>query len=808
LVYCNLANTYEMRSVYDTALIYYTKALTISQSINDNNGIAMSCYNLATFYYSQSQYDISFNYAQKAANYYLKCNNLIDIVNPYRLIGVVYRDRGYNDSAYYFFKKCYSIYSKNHNLKGIAIISNTIGGFFFHVGNYDSAQFYYKKGIDISIQFSDKEGTAVGYANLSRICRDKGDYTKAIEFINKAIEIFKENGQKKRLVLCYNILGTIYYYSGNNIIALEANIQSLKICEELKDTTNIVYAYCNIADIHIVQQNFSEALAIYEKTCKILTKIDDKINLASSYYSIGEIYLKQKKYKQSFEYQTKALKLRIAINDSSGIASSYTGLGEIFYEQNQIDSALKYFRQSLFIFTQSKTKGFIASNNVEIALCYLKLQKYNLAIAFAEKGYVTAKEIGGLETIKNASDILSQAYSKTENYKKAYYYSAIFKSASDSLFNKENTKRLTSMEMQFEYDKKQKVQAIEQLKKDNEQKEKFQRQKTFSIIFTIAFVLMLILAIVIFRSYQRKQKDYLIISQQKEEIITQRDDILDKNEMLLQKNEEITAQSEEITVQRDSLHHQKQEIISSIMYAQKIQRAVLPSAALFAENLPEHFVLFKPRDIVSGDFYWLKQIKNFIILATADCTGHGVPGAFMSMLGISLLNEIVNKSRMDSSGEILNNLRKKIKTVLHQDGKDLEQKDGMDIALCIYDLSNYTMQYSGAYNSLYLVRENKLIEYKADKQPCAVFLKENDFTTNHINLQKNDIVYTFTDGYFDQIGGSESRKYMSKNFRSFLLEISHHPMNEQQILLDNNIESWKNNHDQIDDITIVGVKIT
>jgi serine phosphatase RsbU (regulator of sigma subunit)/ligand-binding sensor domain-containing protein len=297
------------------------------------------------------------------------------------------------------------------------------------------------------------------------------------------------------------------------------------------------------------------------------------------------------------------------------------------------------------------------------------------------------------------------------------------------------------------------------------------------------------------------------IQQQNEEITTQRDDIMEKNEILHQQNEEIKTQTEEISAQRDALSHQKNEIISSIQYAKKIQDAVLPNPEIFKENLPEHFVLFKPKDIVSGDFYWMKRIKNFVVLATADCTGHGVPGAFMSMLGISLLNEVTGKSRMDSSGEILNHLRKKIKTVLRQEGKDMEQKDGMDIALCIYDFENYTLQYSGAYNPLYVVRNNTLTEYKADRQPCAVHIIENDFTTHEIQIQKNDIIYSFSDGYSDQYGGENNRKYMSKNFREYLLKISHEPMEKQKELLDNNIETWKNDREQIDDITVIGVKI-
>jgi len=289
-----------------------------------------------------------------------------------------------------------------------------------------------------------------------------------------------------------------------------------------------------------------------------------------------------------------------------------------------------------------------------------------------------------------------------------------------------------------------------------------------------------------------------------------------------QQKEEILAQSEEIATQRDALSNKKNEIISSIQYAQRIQNAVLQNNESFKQYFAEYFILFKPRDIVSGDFYWLRKVKNYVLLATADCTGHGVPGAFMSILGISLLNEIVSKNLVESAGEILNNLRRKIKTILHQQGFDTDQKDGMDIAICMYDFDNMTMQYAGAYNSIYLVRQKKnlpstekttdiniadLIEYKADKQPCAVHILESDFATQNILLQKGDIIYTFSDGFSDQRGGIKNKKYLSKNFRNYLLQICSEPLEKQKDLLELNIENWKNNREQIDDITVVGVKI-
>ncbi len=258
---------------------------------------------------------------------------------------------------------------------------------------------------------------------------------------------------------------------------------------------------------------------------------------------------------------------------------------------------------------------------------------------------------------------------------------------------------------------------------------------------------------------------------------------------------------------------QKEEIIASINYAKKIQKAVLPSKELADKILNEQFVFFKPRDIVSGDFYWIKQIMNFSIVVTADCTGHGVPGAFLSMLGSSFLNEIVTKQRLDNPGEMQDKLRNKIKKSLNQTGQKREQKDGMDMSLYIVDNETRELQFSGAYNPIYIVREEnndkELIQLSADRQPIGIYTKETKFSTQKFQLQENDCVYSFTDGFADQFGGNSGfTKYKSKRFKELLLKVSSKSMIEQKEILDKEFYEWKGNTGQLDDILVIGVRVT
>jgi len=231
----------------------------------------------------------------------------------------------------------------------------------------------------------------------------------------------------------------------------------------------------------------------------------------------------------------------------------------------------------------------------------------------------------------------------------------------------------------------------------------------------------------------------------------------------------------------------------------------------------DHFVFFKPRDIVSGDFYWVKKIKTFSFIIVADCTGHGVPGAFMSMLGSSFLNEIVTSRTLDSAGEVLNRLRHKVKKSLHQKGEEGEQKDGMDISLMIIDWESLEMQFAGAYNSLYIVRNNggqtseeanyEIIKLKADRQPIGIYIHEKDFTNHSFQLQKGDTLYALSDGYVDQFGGDTGGKFKSGRFQKLLLSFQDKSMEEQKHILGRTFTKWKRDIEQIDDVLIIGMRI-
>lgn len=287
-----------------------------------------------------------------------------------------------------------------------------------------------------------------------------------------------------------------------------------------------------------------------------------------------------------------------------------------------------------------------------------------------------------------------------------------------------------------------------------------------------------------------------------------------QKDLIKKQNEELLNINEKIKTLATQLKVKNKDLLASIHYAKFIQRATLPNETYISQFLPENFIFYKPKDIVSGDFYWIKQVQNQILIAVADCTGHGVPGALLSMLGITYLNEIVlnyPKTSQIKASDILDRLRIRVEETLNLDNQKLT-RDGMDIALCVIDVNTKIMQYSGAHNPIYIVRyetgKKELFRYKADRMPVGAHLKEKPFTNHPIQLHDNDLIYMFSDGFSDQLGGAHGNKYFTSHFRELLLDISDKPMQEQKEILFLEHEDWKGYYKQIDDILVLGFKIS
>ncbi|MGD0755521.1 MAG: YfiR/HmsC family protein [Bacteroidales bacterium] len=338
----------------------------------------------------------------------------------------------------------------------------------------------------------------------------------------------------------------------------------------------------------------------------------------------------------------------------------------------------------------------------------------------------------------------------------------------------------------------------EQLKRISEQDSKIKVQleaieKQKLVLYFVLFALLLVsfLGYYIYRGYKIKKEANIKLEE--------------KNRTISMQKDEIEKQRDLAAAQRDQIGYQKRHIEDSIMYAKRIQTALIPSLELFSDKL-EHFVLYKPLAIVSGDFYWVSAQSNPQVIISADCTGHGVPGAFMSMLGVTLLNEIINGKHILMPDQIIETLRQGIIKSLKQVAEEDSIKDGMDIAVCVVDFDKNILWYAGANSPLYHIRGGELTHYRADKMPVAIHYRMEPFTLHKIDLQKGDAFYIFSDGFADQFGGPKQKKFMSMQLRETLVAMAGMPMLKQGERLNEIFEEWRGDSPQIDDVTLIGVR--
>ena len=702
----------------------------------------------------------------------------------------------------------------SHDTIRIHLLNEEIG-YSFERKDPDSAIFYYEKAIALSnknlseigntntqlkTDFLKLKSNAIRYIGI--VLYEQGAYDKAIQYVLRSLKIYDQLIQSKLdpknltdckngLTQCYIPLGNIQYDQGNFGNALEYFLKALKIHEELGNTRQISGCYVNIGNVYFDQKLYDKATECYFKALKIAEETGDKKGMSKCFVNIGNVLLVQEDYKEVLKYYEKSLKIKEEFEDSYGVALVNANIAQL------------HLLMADSVYGKSPNQR---SDHLVTSLRY------------ATKALEISKKINAIPLINPIANTLMSAYKKLNNFEKSLEFAEIYIATRDSMYKEEKTKSIAEAEKRFESEKKQLI--IDKLNKEKElsqselviQKEQGEKQKLTIIFVIIGLVLVILFAAFVVHRLRISRKQKMIIEEQK--------GIVDeKNTILNQQIEEIITQRDEIEAQRDLVSTQKKqieniysELTDSIYYAEKIQRAVLPTPELMSSMLSEYFILFKPKDIVSGDFYYVAKRKNIIIAAVADCTGHGVPGAFMSMLGVSFLNEIIAKENVLQANQVLNELRNSVVKSLQQKGVVGEQKDGMDISFIVYDVDSGKLQYAGANSPLYIVSgsTNELTEIKPDKMPVSIYVNMKSFTNHVVQLEKGDTLYLSSDGYSDQFGGELGKKLYSKQYKKIIQENSNKPMSLQKEALDNLFEKWKNNHavkyPQTDDVTVLGIR--
>jgi len=653
------------------------------------------------------------------------------------------------------------------------------------------------------------EDDAEKYELLTQVLEDIGDTESIIRYCDQAIELAQKLDTLPALL--YLKKGDACLESGNYAMALECYMQVANYYEEIDNSAELGEAYMLTAWTYNLQGNRENEKIYLQNSIEIFEQEQDSLRLGIALHNLGYSNYSKGQYDTALVVLTKTLDLLKKLDHSSAPHDYFVCLGNlglVYTGLSDFDKAEEYLLTA--IDTLASLGGEWAVPEFMIGYANVLQQKGEIiqAIAYASRAFINTDN---LNYERSASRLLTRLYEISGRYDSAYYYQSIFIVANDSIKNIESVQKMADLRTEYEVGKKQaEVDVLE-------------RDKLIKNIVIIGLGIILILAIglvTLYYSHLKRSRKLsraleerrILLVNQSSELKKSNDKTIRANEELTQLNEEINTQKEEIETQRDHLFIQNEAITSSINYAQRIQSAILPPEQYFHEILNDVFILFRPRDIVSGDFYWIKQVNQYVILAAADCTGHGVPGAFMSMLGISYLNEIVNRREITQANQVLNELRKQIRNSLRQHGQPEESKDGMDMALCVIDEKNRILQYSGANSPLYLIRDKngtpELTEFKADRMPLGYYPGHfKTFTNNDIQLEFGDVFYLFSDGFIDQKGGKESKKFLSKNFKKLLLEIHQEPMREQKNILNKTLTDWMGDTSQIDDIMVLGMRV-
>lgn len=713
----------------------------------------------ATIYYNESKYKSSTSLADSIIDYL----SAIDKNNRY--IVKAYNIKAKALSALNEFDQAEKILVEN-TARAISIQDrNGLAGCYYLLGSiYSDKGFYLKskeqllKSITIRDEIGDELGLAAGYSFLGSTYAHLGDYMQGIEYIQKSITLREKTGDKRGLANSYLSLYKIYIDIGESDKALASELKSLDICKEINDLQCVSGRLTNLGEIYQDRGDYQKALSYHFLALSISKQVNIKNRIAEVHENIAKNYNYTKQYEDALKHLDSCLTIRKLIGDEEGLVSANLVLTQINYNQHQFPKALENGKQAL-------------NAGLKLKLPYL---------------------------IKDAHQVLSNTYDQLNNTDKALYHYKQYIVLRDSLYNIDKTKLIVRKELEFNFNKKQELQKLEVAKKLAETDAESRKQRII-ILFTI-FGIILLTIFLIFGLYQYRLK---IKSEKQLQYL---------NSDLNLKNYQLLEKSDIIALQHSTIHQKNKEITDSIRYAQKIQTAMMPLKHEFEAYFKDSFVLFEPKDIISGDFFWITEKNGKIIFATGDCTGHGVPGGFMSMLGVSLLNEIINEHDLTEPALILSRLRKKVITALRQKGLSGEQQDGMDMTICVIDQTQLTLQYAAANHSFYLVRKKEtgyiLEEFKGDKQPVGIFGSDlKPFKQHNVELKKDDVVYTMTDGYADQFGGPKGKKFKYKQLKEMLLSIQDHNLPGQEEIIKQRFIKWKGNLEQVDDVCLIGIKI-
>ncbi len=747
----------------------------------------------------------------------------------YFWIGSVKDNRGQLSDALEYFYLSLALFNEIEDLTGIATSLNLIGAMHDYMGNLDKALKYYTESKELYEELGDEIGIANQKNNIGIVYYLKGYHDKALEYYYESLEIHEKHANiDQNYALILNNIGLIYDNKGDVLRAVSYYERSLRLFENIRAGAVIVLPLNNLGEAYRKQRDYDKALEYYSRSYEITKQMNDVQEEAYTLDKICAVHISANNLEKAEYYCNKCLSLYEEIGDQHGIALAHIGVGRLYYQLNNLDKALENYLKSIKIYESIGDRHGLSVSSSNAGNIFFIKGDYNNAYRYATQAYDLSSRIGSLSEIQNSARLLYSIYKERKDYSNALKYHEEFVAIKDSVVNMDIRNRLQEKYYQYQYETKSIADSIEyaqllEIKSLELDKQVAESKRQRWLIYSVLSGLVLVLgfSIVISKLFidknianKKLELSYSEINQKNEEIITQRD--------------QIAIQHDFVSEQKALLEKSHRRITDSINYAKLIQTALLPSENVLTRIFDDHLIYYKPSEIVSGDFYWIKEIDDNIYIVVADCTGHGVPGALMSMLGIAFLNEITRRKNVNQTSDILNILRKEVIVSLNQKRISSKANEGIDAGIISINKTTMEAQFSGASASMYLIRDSNkefvsnleedrvikkhfnkhtLYELKGDKQTIAISKKDKSFNTHKFKIMDGDSFYLFSDGFYDQLNGKTNKRYTSHRFKKLLLNISIQPMSQQYSILDQVFNDWKASNEQTDDVLVLGVKI-
>ncbi|MCE3229832.1 MAG: protein serine/threonine phosphatase [Bacteroidetes bacterium] len=664
----------------------------------------------------------------------------------------------------------------------------------YTVANPDSALKYGNLALNLATKMGDAKRMAIASRRIGIAYMNLANHQQALFYQNKSYEICKKIGWKKGMASSLNNIGVVYLNISDLKRAIDFSLRAQKLQEELKDSTILFESYYNTGLLFKDIKEYDKALQFYKKSYDVasIQKSYEKMGFALA--GIGTVVKKTIGYDTALAAYEKALGYFEKENNTQGLTEVYVNMGSLSSERKDIDT-VKGLTKSLYYYFKALNynishKNFLIRSNIlgNIAFSYSRLGKYDSAIYYSKKAMELAAESNNQGELVFIYGILSTTYQKTGDYKQSLTYLHKHMSLKEILYNEEKQREIVLKQLQYDFDKKLLADSLQKIEEQKSNLTKIELANTklkhekilrYSLIAGIIFIVVFLFFL--YNRFKATKEQNTIIEEQKRQVVAQ----------------------------KDIIEIKQKEIVASINYAKRIQDTLLVKDNELITHLKEHFVLFKPKDIVSGDFYWSTVVQRSnsnaqrFYLACCDCTGHGVPGAFMSLLNMGFLTEAINEKNIIEPNKVFDYVRKRLIESISGDGG----QDGMDGILICVDENSDTITYAAANNSPVIIRGNEYVHLPADKMPVGLGVRKDNFKLYSFKKSEASHIFLYTDGYADQFGGPKGKKFKYRQLDELLLSIKNNSATNQQKTLDTTFEEWRGNLEQVDDVCIIGVKL-